>query len=126
MLRSKYLLAAVLLFTVAAPALASGKDLLPLERGIFVDADVPCNQRSNASVVSYWGNALNTSPVECKIKKLKVDGISYSFTGDCTEIRSDEKFKQPHQLTIKSKREFSLKAWDSDEMTSYRWCAPKM
>jgi hypothetical protein len=75
MLRSKYFLAAALLLTVAAPKLASGKDLLPLERGIFVDTDVPCNQRSNASVVSYWGDALNTSPVECKIKKLKVDGL---------------------------------------------------
>jgi len=121
-------LAAVAILTVMAAfsAEAIAKDLLPLEQGIYVREDVACDRRSNAAVMSFWGDSLNSSPVRCKIKNLKVDGNIYSFKGACTEIRSEETFEQDQVVRIQSKKSFAAKDWDGDEWTNYRWCARKM
>jgi len=111
----------------AAPALAQGKskNLIPLERGIYEDVEIPCKQRSNASAKSFWGDKLNNSRTECKITKLKVEGNVYSFTGDCADITDeDSRYTLAHQVTVKDKKSFTLKT--EDGTTDYRWCAYKM
>ena len=46
---------------VFSPLVAWGADKLPLKRGIFVETSVGCSERSNTTVVSFWGEELNTA-----------------------------------------------------------------
>ena len=64
-----------------AASAAAASDLLPLKRGIYVDASVPCQGASNADTLSYWGgkNGINQSKLGCVIKHLtRKDGLTLS------------------------------------------------
>lgn len=61
---------------------AWGADKLPLKRGIFVDADVKCNERSNATATSFWGNELNTARSRGNIRSVRKQGKTFTVA-DC-------------------------------------------
>ena len=73
---------AILTLALCVPTAGLAADLLPLKRGIFVDTDVKCSERSNATVVSFWGDELNTAKTIGKIRKVVKKGKSYTVDLD--------------------------------------------
>jgi hypothetical protein len=81
----------------AAVAPASGKDLLPLKHGIFVDSKFPCKEfgkaylfeihNANKYAMSFWGDSVNDAFTVGKIIDVKRNGKTYKVKLD-TEVNS--------------------------------------
>jgi hypothetical protein len=111
---------AAVAFSGATAAVAA--DLLPLTTGIYVLAGTPCKGAPNSDTMSYWGgdNALNTSQVECRAKKVSWVGKVYTVNQVCSEIRSGEKFaSETISMTIPNATSFTLSG------QSYRFCGKR-
>jgi hypothetical protein len=107
----------VLPLIAAVPA-----DQLPLTRGIFVEQGVPCRGAPNVSIVSYWGNdnGINVSQVECRIKRMKRTGTSFTLDRACREIASGSPMDDQVKLTIANPKTLVM------DGTTYRWCGTKV
>ena len=108
---------------ICLPSIASAADLLPLKRGIFVEAKVTCSNRSNVNSMAYFGDMLNISHVEGKIQTVERTGKTYTVrlnlshdTGETEQVTWTIAIPHPKKMTIK----------DSFGTTAYRWCANKM
>lgn len=104
---------------LASPAHA--RDALPLKRGIYVEASVPCAERSNATVTSFWGDRLNTARTECVIQHVTVAGSDHRFT-----CRKPWNFG-PQRMQITAPTAFTeIHPRYGSGRTAYRWCADAM
>jgi len=129
MIRLKPAAAALVLLAAASPACATGKpkDLLPLDRGVFVRADDPCERPNNANSEAYRGDAFATTSTVCKIRDLKAQGRDYTYTAHCTQAlfpRIVDKLRI--SLTIPDRRTFVVNHpadRDGKTQTTYRWCS---
>lgn len=113
------LLFASLCFSSAALA----ADKLPLKRGIFVETSVKCSERSNGTVVSFWGDELNTAQAVGKIRKVAKKGKIYTVHLDVEHVQGGRE-KWVSTLVISNPKAFTI---TSDfRSSSHRWCSSTM
>lgn len=98
-------------------------DLLPLKRGIFVEKSITCSKRSNATVISYWGNELNSSRTVGTIVKVESDGKDYTVTLDMN-VMGEEYGEEIWNISIKNFQEIKIVGPGRD--TEYKWCSEEM
>lgn len=117
--------------TAAMPA-AAAQDLLPLKRGIFVDATIPCKEfgrayllnvhSANIYAMSFWGDRVNDAFAEGKIIEVKQVGNTYKVRLD-TEVDSpmgdfkgivDQTFVISSPTKVRTDRGYGE--------ANYRWC----
>lgn len=120
----KFAIAALILTTPPAFAQGKSKYLLPLERGAYEETTTPCEQRSNATARTFFGDRLNSARTECKITNVKQSGQVYSFIASCLDDGSTERYDESYVVTINNKKSFTLKT--EYGATEYRWCAYTM
>ena len=99
--------AAATIFLISS-ASAIAADLLPLQRGIYVQAGTACKGASNAATLSYWGglNGINDQQTGCEITNLKQDGSSYALQRNCTSVRFGGSVHDEVKVTILSRTSF--------------------
>ena len=82
-----------------------------------------CSERSSATVVSFWGDELNTARTIGKIGKVAKQGKTYTVHLDM-EHMDGGKEKEVWTLVISNPTTFSITndfgSWNN------RWCSPKM
>ncbi|MBX9458072.1 MAG: hypothetical protein KL863_19740 [Rhizobium sp.] len=115
--------AAITIIALCLPAASLAADKLPLKRGIFVDTDVKCAERSNATVVSFWGDQLNTARTIGTISRVVKKGKSYTVDLDI-EHMDGGKVKTTWSLVIRNPR--TLKVTNSFGSWNHRWCSDQM
>ena len=98
-------------------------DLLPLKRGIFVEKPVGCENRSNATVISYWGNELNSNRVIGEIIKIERNGQKYEVTLEMNSM-GEPSGKELWTLLIDNPKEMSVTA--PGRGATYVWCSSQM
>jgi hypothetical protein len=113
----------IFLFILCLPALSWGADKLPLKRGIFVDSTVKCSERSNVSVIAFWGDQLNVSKVEGNIVSVSRKGKRYKVLID-TETIEGTRGRENWTVTIKSRTHMVVTT--PFATSTYLWCAEKM
>lgn len=108
---------------LSLPGAGMAADKLPLKRGIFVDTKVKCSERSNATVVSFWGDQLNTARTVGHIRKAVKKGKSYTVDLDI-EHMDGGRAQVTWSLVIKNSKTMkitnSFGSWDN------RWCSDQM
>lgn len=116
------LLFGLLVLVVSSPSWCADK--LPLKRGIFVDANVKCSERSNATVTSFWGDELNSSQVRGTIRSVVKRGKSYTVVLDTEEIRNGNRSRETWNVTIPSPTRMKI----DNQFGSWtqRWCSKAM
>lgn len=106
---------------------ASAKDMLPLRRGIFVNTQVTCSNASNAYILSYWGDKLNSSRVVGHIKRVakKKGGfvVTLALEGD-GGMGSNQRSTENWTISARSKTEFQVIT--PRGTNRFRWCSSKM
>jgi hypothetical protein len=109
---------------------AVAADTLPLRRGIYVQAGIPCKGASNADTLSYWGedNGINGQQTACKITAMHRDGPLYSVNRTCTSLRFGGSFNDHVKITVLNQRVFKLRARRAHGATErmFRYCGPKV
>jgi hypothetical protein len=104
--------------------------MLPLRRGIYVEAGIPCNGASSADTLSYWGkdNGINGQQSGCKITAMRRDGRAYSVNRKCTSLRFGGSFNDHVKLTVFNQTSFKLRARGALGTTErmFRDCGPKV
>src|ERR1700730_9170700 len=70
----------------AAPAM--GADLLPVDRGYYVQSDTACERASNATITLYNGSSFGNAHAECRRQMVleRRDG-SYKITEQCRDMQ---------------------------------------
>jgi hypothetical protein len=108
----------------------SADDLLPLERGIYVDAQKACKGASNADTLSYWGgdNGINAAKVACTIKGLDKAGASFSLQRTCRAVDFEGSFEDGVRVTIHSPTSFTMSGGYQLGIPdrTFRYCGKKM
>lgn len=116
-------IAATIIMAFCLPAAGITADKLPLKRGIFVDTNVKCSERSNATVVSFWGDQLNTSRTVGHISKVVKKGKSYTVDLDIEHMDGGRE-QTTWSLVIKNSKTMKITnnfgSWDQ------RWCSDQM
>lgn len=106
---------------------ASAKDMLPLQRGIFVNTQVTCSNASNAYILSYWGDELNSSHVGGYIKKVtkkkKALVVTLALEGD-GGVGGNLRKTENWTISVRSKTEFQVTTPRSTN--TFRWCSSSM
>jgi hypothetical protein len=109
---------------------AIAADLLPLQRGIYVEAGTACKGASNADTLSYWGdrNGINDQQTGCEITNLKREGSTYSLKRNCTSGRFGGSSHDEVKVTIMSGTSFVFHPWAALGLPSrtFRYCGPKV
>jgi hypothetical protein len=104
--------------------------MLPLTRGIYVDARTPCKGAPNLATLSYWGddNGINDQQTRCKINTLEKHGSVYSLKRRCTSVRFGGSFDSQVEVTIVNPTAFRIQepAPSSGEAPTYRYCGPQV
>ena len=59
---------------------AHAEDILPLRRGYYVDAEVPCDQASNATLTLFTGKSLGAT---CVVDSIKKAAETYKIVQTC-------------------------------------------
>lgn len=107
------------------PAAQAAPDKLPLRHGIFVLRDVPCQERSNATVQSFWGDSLNTShetgSILSAVHRRNVYDVRFAFQ----DIDGGPRIVAQHTIVIRSSVAYSDSGPDG-RRTDMRWCAAAM
>ena len=120
--------AAPIFLFISSGAIAA--DLLPLQRGIYVEAGTPCRGASNADTLSYWGvrNGINDQQTRCEIVKLKQDGSTYLLKRKCTSVPFGGSRRDEVKATILSRTSFVFHPWKANGLPSrtFRYCGPKV
>lgn len=116
-------IAATIILAMCLPAAGLAADKLPLKRGIFVDTSVKCSERSNATVVSFWGGELNTSKTVGTIRKVSKKGKTYTVDLDIEEMGGASE-RTTWKLVIANPKSFKLT--NSFGTWEQRWCSAKM
>jgi hypothetical protein len=105
-------------------------DMLPLQRGIYVEAGIPCKGASNADTVSYWGddNGINGTRTGCKIKTLHRDGPVYSLNRKCRQLGFSGSYNDHVKITVLDRTSFKFRARGpfGTTVTTFRYCGPKV
>jgi hypothetical protein len=114
---------ALTILAICLPAAAAAADKLPLKRGIFVETSVQCSERSNATVVSFWGDELNTAKAVGKIHRVTKKGKSYAVDLEI-EHMDGSKEKSTWSLVIRNSK--SLKITNNFGSWDHRWCSDRM
>lgn len=114
---------AMMILALCLPATSLAADKLPLKRGIFVDTSVKCSERSNATVVSFWGDELNTARTVGKIRKVVNKGKSYTVELDL-EHMDGGKEKSTWRLVIRNPK--TLRVTNTFGSWDHRWCSEQM
>jgi hypothetical protein len=124
----KPLVFSLLLALGAQPAAAH--DMLPLKRGIYVDASKRCKGASRADTLSYWGgdNGINVAQVACKIERLENKGDIFTLQRVCQPIDSTQTFKDLWQLKILGRFSFIIGRDQSSRPSGpvFRYCGAKV
>ena len=107
----------------AAPQAVS--DRLPLRHGIFVLRDVPCQERSNATAQSFWGDAMNTSHEVGSILSTNHQGNIYKVKFAFQDIEGGPRIVAQHTIVIRSPSAYGTPGPDG-RPTEMRWCAAAM
>lgn len=107
----------------AAPQAVS--DRLPLRHGIFVLRDVPCQERSNATVQSFWGDALNTSHETGSTLSVNHQGNIYKVGFTFQDIEGGPRIVAQRTIVIRSPSAYVTTGPDGRH-TEMRWCATAM
>lgn len=114
---------AAMILSLCLPTAAWAADKLPLKRGIFVDTSVKCSERSNATVLGFWGDELNTARSVGKIRKVVKKGKTYTVELDI-EHMDGGKEKATWLLVIKNAKAMKINngfgSWEQ------RWCSDQM
>lgn len=109
---------------------AIAADLLPLQRGIYVEAGTRCKGASNADTLSYWGNrnGINDQQTGCEITNLKRHGSTYLLKRKCSSGRFGSPFLDEVKLTVRSRTSFVFhpSAVHRLPSRSFRYCGPKI
>lgn len=119
------LLAAVVL---ASSSAASARDLLPLRRGIYVEAGVPCLCWSNATTMSYRGdrNGINIAKRSCTILAMRKRGRTYLLHRQCrdrTAYKDSGIFEDDVTVHVRDASSFDYREIGSG---TYRFCAARV
>lgn len=105
-------------------------DLLPLKRGIYVEAGTPCKGASNADTLSYWGkgNGINDQQTGCEITNLQKGGSTYLLKRKCTSGRFGGSSHDEVKVTILSRTSFVFHPWVKHRLPSrtFRYCGHKV
>jgi hypothetical protein len=113
-----------------ASSAAISADMLPLYRGIYVSAGVPCKGASNADIISYWGadNGLNIAKVACRIDRMSRSGPAFAMWRTCHEIVKGGSFRDRINITIFDRASFSIRGQASfaTEPRLLHYCGPKV
>lgn len=113
------ILVAITATHAAAPA-PLAQDALPITRGFYVPADVPCSEASNATLMLFTGHGFNSSQVACTITDLVEDEDGYSIVEECSEIQSGSTFTDAARVIISDERH--LTRTSDYASTSYHFC----
>jgi hypothetical protein len=122
----------IALLTGLTATSVAAADLLPLERGIYVDIHAPCKGASNADTVSYWGsrNGINVSKAACTIKALKRRGQNYALRRACRDVYGGS-WHDRLKITVLTRTSFIIRTeWNwtglPPQETTVRYCGPKV
>lgn len=117
-------LATIAITVLLGSSVAQAADLLPLKRGIYVPRDIPCDQRSNATVQSFWGDRLNTSHEIGKIASVTRTGGVFHLTMGMKDI--DGEGEQVGHMNVRVNSKSSYQIVDVHPRQEMRWCAAAM
>jgi hypothetical protein len=124
----KPLVFSLLLALGAQPAAAH--DMLPLKRGIYVDASKRCKGASRADTLSYWGgdNGINNQRTRCRITTLSRVDSTYSLRRACTDLREGFSFADKAEVTVSNRTSFVIHGGSrfAIDNRSFRYCGPKV
>jgi hypothetical protein len=117
----------VLLIAASPSSTAVASDMLPLTRGIYVRAGVPCRGASNADTMSYWGhdNGINIQRLSCRIARMRRDDSDYVLDRRCRDIRTGGPWENRITITIVDRMAFLLQGNGSIARTRFRYCGPR-
>lgn len=104
----KFRIPYVILAFAAGPAAAG--DMLPLERGVYVDAGKPCEGASRGDTLSYWGddNGINAAQVACRIEGLSRQDDTFTLRRTCQPVGGEGTFKDRRQLKVIGRSAFVI------------------
>lgn len=106
----------------AGPSTAS---VLPLNKGLYVDASQTCSDPANAGIRSYNGAGLSTSHTHaCKMAVQSKAGNVYTVFQHCIDagVGPGPVFKETLKIEVVSNSRFRLK--QSKSVTTYHYCSP--
>lgn len=104
--------------------IAENKEVLPLEIGMYVRSTVKCEDASNADILSYNGNGINSAHIVCEIKNAKKHGNTFNLTEKCEGdggMGGNAKFTQRSTIKITGRVLFSLSN-EYVKSEEYRYC----
>jgi len=109
---------------------AAAEDMLPLKRGIYVDATKPCKGASRADTLSYRGdnNGINVAQVACKIERLSSEEDTFTLRRICQPIDGKQTFKDLRKLKVLGPSSFMIGYDASSPPTGpvFRYCGTKV
>lgn len=107
--------ALALLLTSGAAHPAWAEDIVPLRRGYYVRADIPCERASHATLTLYTGKAFGA---QCKTADVQASGHSFRISQQCRDRGYVGRFTQLYRIT--SDHEYVV-GLDGEDI-AYRLC----